>query len=121
MTRFSFDTEITITIAGVELLFEAAVTGTYHPAQRAYTPPGEYGPIDPPEPELFEFDPIRLVGEVLSYPPPRARTINIGLPPEVMQHDWVRRALEEEARAAMQPDPDRARDDALDRDWERHS
>ncbi len=79
MTDFYFETEITITIAGVERTFDATVTGRYSPAVRAYVPRGEYGPIDPPEPEF-------------------------------MEDDNIRRALEEEARASMQPDPDRGRD-----------
>ncbi len=45
MTNFSFETEITITVAGVERTFDATVTGRYSPAVRARTPRGEYGPI----------------------------------------------------------------------------
>jgi len=45
-------------IAGEE--FPCEVIGTYFPAQRAHTPRGEYAPIDPPEPEAFEIDEIRV-------------------------------------------------------------
>jgi hypothetical protein len=45
-------------IAGEE--FPCEIEGTYFPAQRAYTPRGEYAPIDPPEPEAFEIDEIRV-------------------------------------------------------------
>lgn len=34
--------------------FEVEVSGTYHPAQRAYIYPGEYAPTDPPEPAAVE-------------------------------------------------------------------
>ena len=32
--------------------FECRVTYDYYPAQRAYTPRGEYAPTEPPEPAL---------------------------------------------------------------------
>ena len=38
------------------------MTGTFHPYQRAYTPRGEYAPIDPPEPALFEPSQSWFVG-----------------------------------------------------------
>lgn len=34
---------------------KARLTYEYHPAVPAYTPPGEYAPIDPPEPALCEL------------------------------------------------------------------
>jgi len=47
-------------ILGAEVEWDCRVTGTYHPYQRAYTPRGEYAPIDPPEPAAFEWSKIEI-------------------------------------------------------------
>lgn len=51
MMRFSMQTEIAIVIAdGREHLFDVWVDYDFSAAVPAYTPRGEYAPIDPPEP-----------------------------------------------------------------------
>ena len=47
----SFDTTVTLELTKA---ISIEMTGTFHPYQPAYTPRGEYAPIDPPEPALFE-------------------------------------------------------------------
>ena len=47
----SFDTAVTLELTKA---ISIEMTGTFHPYQPAYTPRGEYAPIDPPEPALFE-------------------------------------------------------------------
>ena len=39
---------------------EVRFTYNYFPAQRAYTPPGEYAPMDPPEPARVELVNIQI-------------------------------------------------------------
>jgi hypothetical protein len=104
--RFSFETEIIVTVAGVERAFDATVTGTYHPADKT---PVNSATIDPPEGEFFEFDPIQPTG-ALDAGHRRGEAVTFGLPPALMGDDEIRGALEDEARAAMEPDPDRERD-----------
>lgn len=40
---------------------EVAITYDYIPGRPAYTPRGEYGPIDPPEPAEVEFVGVRVL------------------------------------------------------------
>lgn len=54
---------MTIEIGDAQQVINLRVEGTYHPSRRAYTPRGEYGPIDPPEPASFEYDKIFVVGD----------------------------------------------------------
>lgn len=50
MPRFSMQTEVAIVVAdGLEHLFDVWVDYDFSPAVPAYTPRGEYAPIDPPE------------------------------------------------------------------------
>jgi hypothetical protein len=37
------------------------ITYNYAPARRAFTPPGEYAPIDPPEPAAVDFVSAQLI------------------------------------------------------------
>ena len=53
----SFDTTVTLELTKA---ISIEMTGTFHPYQRAYTPRGEYAPIDPPEPACFEPDTVTL-------------------------------------------------------------
>ena len=56
MVAFSMQTEIAIVIAdGREHLYDVWVDYDYHPGAPAYTPRGEYAPIDPPEPASAEI------------------------------------------------------------------
>ena len=55
MSRFSMQTEIAVVIAdGDQHLFDVWVDYDYSPSVPAYTPRGEYAPIDPPEPATAE-------------------------------------------------------------------
>ena len=49
---------VTVSLRFCDDEMEVQVYGTYHPYQRAYTPLGEYAPIDPPEPSSFEYSKI---------------------------------------------------------------
>ena len=49
---------------GAEQEITCRVSYTFHPGRRAYTPRGEYAPIDPPEPDTVEDVEIEvMVGE----------------------------------------------------------
>lgn len=55
MPRFSMQTSVAISIGhGGEHLFDVWVDYDFSPGMAAYTPPGEYAPIDPPEPPEAE-------------------------------------------------------------------
>lgn len=53
---------MTIEIGDAQQIVNLRVEGTYH-HRRAYTPPGEYVPSDPPELASFEYDKIFVVGD----------------------------------------------------------
>ena len=42
---------------------EAVVEGVFHPYRPAYTPRGEYAPMDPPEPAMVEDITVTVNGE----------------------------------------------------------
>lgn len=52
--QLSFDTVLTLGIAGCEVEYDVKVTGRYSPALPAHTPRGEMAPVDPPEPAEFD-------------------------------------------------------------------
>lgn len=58
MTTFSIS--IFINLGGCEEEFDALVVGTFHRAERAFTPRGEMAPIDPPHAASFEIDHVEL-------------------------------------------------------------
>ena len=68
--RHSFEIVVDIT-AGTEADHFATVTGTFFRARPAYTPRGEYAPIDPPEPASFEIESvvIEIGGKKLDFIP----------------------------------------------------
>lgn len=69
------------------------IVGTYHPYVRAYTPRGEYAPIDPPEPATFEYQSVGW------YDPKQGKIVDITalIPPDAEQFvsDLAQEAFEE--------------------------
>jgi hypothetical protein len=55
-----FSSMLYIAIGGEDREIPVVVEGTYQPAEKAYTYPGEYAPTDPPEPEMFEVSSITI-------------------------------------------------------------
>jgi hypothetical protein len=79
-----------------------SITYQYSPSRPAYTPRGEYGPIDPPDPAEIEFVSAKLVN-------------GDGLDPSDQQiQEWASDWLDykgydvacDHAETARQPDPD---------------
>ena len=106
MPRFSMQTEIAIVIAdGREHLFDVWVDYDFSPGMAAYTPPGEYGPIDPPEPPDAEvvgaqWRDCSAADDVKAKPCP-GWLISL-----LSDDDTFRSALIEDAESSHGPDPD---------------
>ena len=86
----------------------------FFPAQRAYTPPGEYAPMDPPEPASVELVNIQVErsvgGKMIWRDADAADWEQLSTWIETTLYDTL---LDEAANDG--PDPDEARERALDR------
>ena len=51
-----------------ECNYDLEVHGAYYPGAPAYTPPGEYAPIDPPEPPEFHIGRVCFAGTDVEFP-----------------------------------------------------
>lgn len=97
--------DVTLPFADGEI--SVSVTGIYHPYERAFTPRGEYAPIDPPEPASFEYEKIEwwnpkttvLVDITAMVPPDQEAYIS-----DLAQYAY-------ENGGYGEPDPDAARDE----------
>jgi hypothetical protein len=106
MPRFSMQTEIAIVIAsGREHLFDVLVDYEFSPGMAAYTPPGEYAPIDPPEPADAEVVAARWrdcdADEHIKYQDCPGWLISM-----LSDDDDLRRSLIDDAESNQGPDPD---------------
>jgi hypothetical protein len=94
----------------------------YIPGCPAYTPRGEYAPIDPPEPAEVSFRSATLIdGDGLdpSFAAPDPQSVIDGWASDYLDSDEGYRGACDEAEEARQPDPDYERDKRMERDWDR--
>ena len=77
MMRHTLSTIMSICF-GTEEEWHAEIEGEYFPAQKAYTPRGEFAPIDPPEPEAFEIHNIWISPvDMKRFEKPRQGTVKV--------------------------------------------
>ena len=62
MNTYSLTTDIEVSVSDDDVAYPVIeITYRYSPGRRAYTPRGEYGPIDPPEPAEVEYVSAELI------------------------------------------------------------
>ena len=111
------NTQLYLTIAGLEVEYPATIHFGYSPGAPAYTPPGEYGPIDPPEPPEVQIERVEIWdkdGKTLECPSWLFNQISV--------NDDVFVELCDAGEDARQPDPDEAyearlEDERTRKDW----
>ncbi len=107
MTTMSYYDTMTLQIASVEIEAAVEIEFAYSPGSPAYTPRGEYAPIDPPEPAEVDIRKVLLTfgdGE--------------GIPAGTPAPDWMVKRLRDSddlyrelcryAEDHSGPDPDKA-------------
>ena len=102
--RHTYTTYLSLYL-GTEEELPCKVVGTYYPPVRAFTPRGEFAPIDPPGPAAFEIDEIFV--EVRS--DPGKEPVWIALDTKLLSIGQLSALADEaceDAAESRQPDPD---------------